>query len=223
MVVITTSATLPVFGEYIHDPVEIVARVDSVVAAVLGATTFIVATIGINIVANFVSPAFDFSNVSPKHITFIRGGMIAAVGSVFVMPWHLFNSPDVIHYTLDTLGAAIGPLYGILVVDYFMVKHEKLYRRRSLQRQAGRPLLVQQGLQPGRGQGADRRLLRGLLFVVIPQLYFLASFSWGIGAAVGATTYVKLMKGQGGLAVARDERGRRKMALNGNGATPLPT
>ena len=60
-----------------------------------------------------------------------------------------------------------------------------------------------------------------LLFVVIPQLFFLASFSWGIGAAVGATTYVKLMKGQGGLAVARDERGRRKTALNGNGATPL--
>jgi nucleobase:cation symporter-1, NCS1 family len=84
--VITTSATLPVFGEYLHDPVEIVARVDSTVAAVLGALTFIIATIGINIVANFVSPAFDFANVSPKHITFIRGGMIAAVGSVFVMP-----------------------------------------------------------------------------------------------------------------------------------------
>src|SRR5919112_5085362 len=125
--VITTSATLPVFGEYIHDPVEVVARVDSVVAAVLGALTFIIATIGINIVANFVSPAFDFSNVSPKHITFIRGGMIAAVGSVFVMPWHLFNSPLVIHYTLDTLGAAIGPLYGILVADYFILKHEHLF------------------------------------------------------------------------------------------------
>ena len=125
--VITTSATLPVFGEYLHDPVEIVARVDSTVAAVLGAATFIVATIGINIVANFVSPAFDFANVSPKHITFLRGGMIAAVGSVFVMPWHLFNSPVVIHYTLDTLGAAIGPLYGILVADYFIVKHEHLF------------------------------------------------------------------------------------------------
>src|SRR3712207_8382754 len=48
--------------------------------------------------SNFVSPAFDFSNVSPKHITFIRGGMIAAVGSIFVMPWHLFNAPEVIHY-----------------------------------------------------------------------------------------------------------------------------
>ena len=98
--VITTSATLPCSANTSHDPVEIVARVDSTMAAVLGAATFIIATIGINIVANFVSPAFDFANVSPKHITFIRGGMIAAVGSVFVMPWHLFNSPEVIHYTL---------------------------------------------------------------------------------------------------------------------------
>ena len=79
----------------------------------------------------------------------------------------------------------------------------------------------------GYNPAAIKALIAGfvvaLLFVVIPQLFFLASFSWGIGAAVGATTYVKLMKGQGGLAVARDERGRRKMALNGGGPTPLAT
>jgi NCS1 family nucleobase:cation symporter-1 len=221
--VITTSATLPVFGEYLHDPVEIVARVDSTVAAVLGAATFIVATIGINIVANFVSPAFDFANVSPKHITFIRGGMIAAVGSIFVMPWHLFNSPLVIHYTLDTLGAAIGPLYGILVADYFIVKHEHLFVDDLYSDKPDGHYWYHNGYNPAAIKALVAGFAVALLFVVIPQLFFLASFSWGIGAAVGATTYVKLMKGQGGLAVARDERGRRKMALNGGGPTPLAT
>ena len=65
--------------------------------------------------------------MSPKYIAFKRGGMIAALASVFVMPWHLFNRPVVIHFTLDTLGAAIGPLYGILVADYFIVKRDELY------------------------------------------------------------------------------------------------
>jgi nucleobase:cation symporter-1, NCS1 family len=218
--VITTSATLPVFGEYLHDPVEIVARVDSTVAAVMGAATFIVATIGINIVANFVSPAFDFANVSPKHITFLRGGMIAAVGSVFVMPWHLFNSPLVIHYTLDTLGAAIGPLYGILVADYFILKHEHLFVDDLYSDKPDGHYWYQNGYNPAAIKALALGFGTGLLFVLIPQLFFLASFSWGISALIGGYSYVWLMRRQG-TAAARDERARRKATPSGS--TPLPT
>ena len=57
LVVITAAATVPVFGELITDPVETVARIDNTLAIVLGALTFTIATIGINIVANFISPA----------------------------------------------------------------------------------------------------------------------------------------------------------------------
>jgi NCS1 family nucleobase:cation symporter-1 len=221
--VITTSATLPVFGEYLHDPVEVVARVDSTLAAVLGAITFIVATIGINIVANFVSPAFDFANVSPKHITFIRGGMIAAVGSVFVMPWHLFNSPAVIHYTLDTLGAAIGPLYGILVADYFIVKHAHLFVDDLYSDKPDGHYWYKNGYNPAAVKALIVGFLSGLVFVIVPQLFFLASFSWGIGALVGGYTYVQLMKRQG-IGAARDEAARQKAALaTPGGAAPLAT
>ncbi len=73
------------------------------------------ATIGINIVANFVSPAFDFANVAPSKISWRAGGMIAAVASIFITPWNLFNNPLMIHYTLDILAAFIGPLFGIYV------------------------------------------------------------------------------------------------------------
>src|SRR3954452_1226875 len=126
LVVITAAATLPVFGELIDDPVETVARLDNTYAVVLGALTFMIATIGINIVANFVSPAFDFSNVNPQKISWRTGGMIAAVGSVLITPWNLYNSPETIHYTLDTLGAFIGPLYGVLIADYYLVKRRQV-------------------------------------------------------------------------------------------------
>jgi nucleobase:cation symporter-1, NCS1 family len=126
LVVVTTAATLPVYGELITDPVETVARLDNTYAVVLGALTFMIATIGINIVANFVSPAFDFSNVAPQKISWRMGGMIAAVGSVLITPWNLYSSPDVIHYTLDTLGAFIGPLYGVLIADYYLVKKRQV-------------------------------------------------------------------------------------------------
>ena len=107
------------FGEIITDPVHTVGKLDSGTAMVIGALTFMIATVGINIVANFVSPAFDFSNVAPQHISWRTGGMIAAVGSVFLTPWNLYNNPEVIHYTLDILGSFIGPLFGILIADFY--------------------------------------------------------------------------------------------------------
>src|SRR6195952_1502024 len=122
LVVVTASLTIPVFGELITDPVQTVSRIDSTFAIVLGALTFTIATIGINIVANFISPAFDFSNVSPQRISWRAGGMIAAVGSVLITPWNLYNNPDVIHYTLETLGAFIGPLFGVLICDYYLIR-----------------------------------------------------------------------------------------------------
>jgi len=126
LVVVTASLTLPVFGELLTDPVQTVARIDSTFAIVLGALTFTIATIGINIVANFISPAFDFSNVSPQRISWRAGGMIAAVGSVLITPWNLYNNPEVIHYTLETLGAFIGPLFGVLLADFYLVRKQKV-------------------------------------------------------------------------------------------------
>jgi NCS1 family nucleobase:cation symporter-1 len=126
LVVVTAAATRPVFGELITDPVETVAKIDSVTAALIGALTFMIATVGINIVANFISPAFDFSNVNPQKISWRMGGMIAAVGSVLITPWNLYNSPDTIHYTLDILGCFIGPLYGVLIADYYLIKKQRV-------------------------------------------------------------------------------------------------
>lgn len=126
LVVITASLTIPVYGELITDPVETVSRIDSTFAIVLGALTFTIATVGINIVANFISPAFDFSHVSPQKISWRMGGMIAAVGSVLITPWNLYNNPDVIHYTLEVLGAFIGPLFGVLIADYYLVRKREI-------------------------------------------------------------------------------------------------
>jgi NCS1 family nucleobase:cation symporter-1 len=54
------------------------------------------------------------------------GGMIAAVGSVLITPWNLYNNPDTIHYTLDILGCFIGPLYGVLIADYYLIKKRRV-------------------------------------------------------------------------------------------------
>ncbi|CAM2192900.1 NCS1 family nucleobase:cation symporter-1 [Paraburkholderia sp. A1RI_3L] len=187
--VVTTSATLPVFGQLITDPVETVGRIDQPTAVVLGALTFTIATIGINIVANFVSPAFDFSNVAPRLISWRAGGMLAAVASVFITPWNLFNNPAVIHYTLDVLGSFIGPLYGVLVTDFYLVKRQKI--------ETGDLYTVSPTGAYWYRNGVNYRAVAALLpaaliavaCVLVPHLDNLANFSWFIGAALGAVFY----------------------------------
>ncbi|MFD0684572.1 NCS1 family nucleobase:cation symporter-1 [Actinomadura fibrosa] len=126
LTVITASATVPVFGALSTDPIETVQKIDTTFAVLLGGLTFVIATVGINIVANFISPAFDFSNVSPQKISWRMGGMIAAVGSVLLTPWNWYSNPDAIHYTLGVLGALIGPLFGVLIAGYYLVAKQRV-------------------------------------------------------------------------------------------------
>ncbi|WP_068161787.1 NCS1 family nucleobase:cation symporter-1 [Rhodococcus phenolicus] len=192
LVVITASLTVPVYGELITDPVETVARIDSTFAIVLGALTFAVATIGINIVANFISPAFDFSNVSPQRISWRAGGMIAAVGSVLITPWNLYNNPDVIHYTLETLGAFIGPLFGILIADYYLVRKQKVLVDDLFTMSEKGAYWYRRGYNPAAViatvVGAVVAMIP-VLFNDAPGMHTAAQYSWFIGCGLGFAVY----------------------------------
>lgn len=196
LTVITASATVPVFGHLITDPVETVSRIDSTFAVVLGAFTFMVATIGINIVANFVSPAFDFSNVAPKRISWRMGGMIAAVGSIFITPWNLYNNPAVIHYTLDILGAFIGPLFGILIADFYLVKKERIVLDDLYTMSPAGTYWYENGYNRAAVTALIPSALVPALCVLIPSLGVVANFTWFIGCALGFVIYIALMRRQ---------------------------
>ncbi len=187
--VITTAATQPVFGKIITDPVEMVSRIDNATAVVLGAVTFVIATIGINIVANFVSPAFDFSNVAPSRISWRMGGMIAAVASVFITPWNLFNRPEVIHYTLDILGSFIGPLYGVLIVDYYLVKRQKIAVDDMFTMSSAGRYWYENGVNRQAIYALAPAAVIAIACVLVPALHPLANFSWFVGVALAALFY----------------------------------
>jgi NCS1 family nucleobase:cation symporter-1 len=116
---VTTIAAFKVYGEVMLHPEQISAKFDSWFLALVAAVTFAVATLGINVVANFVSPAFDFSNVFPRTIDFKKGGYIAA-GIALVLypfaPWE-GNAASFV----GAIGATMGPLLGVILVDYYLV------------------------------------------------------------------------------------------------------
>ncbi|WP_454689983.1 NCS1 family nucleobase:cation symporter-1 [Achromobacter aloeverae] len=194
LTVVTIAATRPVFGRFIHDPVETIARIDSTFAVLLGSLTFVVATVGINIVANFVSPAFDLSNAAPQRISWHTGGMIAAIGSVLLTPWNIFDNPLMIHYTLDVLGAFVGPLFGILVADYYLVRKRHIVLDDLFTRDPGGAYWYRKGYNPAAIKALVPAVLVPIACVLAPDLRGLANYSWFIGMGMGTALYTLFMR-----------------------------
>ncbi|WFU08605.1 NCS1 family nucleobase:cation symporter-1 [Rhizobium sp. CB3090] len=121
---VTTTAAFAVYGEVLLHPEAISAKFDSWFLALLAALTFAVATLGINVVANFVSPAFDFANVFPKHISFKRGGFIAALIALVLYPFAPWET-GAAHF-VNFIGSTMGPIFGIMMVDYYLIRKGQL-------------------------------------------------------------------------------------------------
>jgi NCS1 family nucleobase:cation symporter-1 len=187
--VVIVSGTQSLFGKMITDPIETVSMVGNDLAVAIGLLTMITATIGINIVANFVSPAFDFSNCSPQKISFRTGGMIAAVGSVLLTPWNLFQSPELIHYTLDVLGSFIGPLFGILLTDFYLIKRGRISVDDLFNDTPAGRYWYRGGFNPKAIGALLPSVAICLVISFIPSLHQVANFSWFIGAGLAAGCY----------------------------------
>ena len=194
VVVITTAGSLAVYDRAIADPVELVAEIPSIVVLGLGALTFAIATIGINIVANFVSPCYDLSNAFPKHIDFKRGGLITAVLAVVVTPWNIYSSPVAINYFLGGLGALLGPLFGIIVVDYYLVKRGRIVVDDLYREGTSSSYWYEGGLNQKALWAFLPAAAISLVVALLPTFGTIAPFSWFVGAGIASVVYWAITK-----------------------------
>jgi NCS1 nucleoside transporter family len=155
--VIVSAASVKVYGQAVLDPAKLLEEVDNEFIVLAGSVVFVVATIGVNIVANFVSAAFDLSNLNPQRISFKTGGIIASVAALLSTPWNLYNSPQVIAYFLGGLGALLGPFFGIMAVDYFVHRRARSASRISTNHRRGRSTTTATASTRSRSRRSCRR------------------------------------------------------------------
>ncbi|MFD2616011.1 NCS1 family nucleobase:cation symporter-1 [Terrilactibacillus laevilacticus] len=188
--VVITAGTITVFGKAITDPVMLVQKIDNPFFLVVGAVVFIIATMGVNIVANLVSPAYDLSNLMPKHIDFKRGALITSILSVVVLPWKIYGSPMAVNYFLGSLGAILGPIFAIMIVDYYLIKKGKIDVHALYKEDDSEPYWYQKGYN----SKAFIALIIGIIITVplalIPTFSVLAPFSWPIGVVLTGIVYL---------------------------------
>jgi len=193
--VAVTSATVVIYGAAIWDPVQLLSRFHSPVAVVISLLAILLATLNVNIGANVVSPANDFSNLWPKRISFKIGGVITCFMGVAMMPWKLLaNHRTFIFGWLGGYAAVLGPVAGIMICDYFIVRRkvllvDDLYLRGSAYEYSG-----------GFNWKGVAALVIGtavaLVGLVFPSVRVLYDYSWFVGFAVAFVVYWALMFGR---------------------------
>jgi nucleobase:cation symporter-1, NCS1 family len=126
--VAVTSATTIIYGETIWDPVDVLTRFKNPVVLVVAMFALCLATLATNIAANVVSPANDFSHLSPQRISFRTGGLITGIIGVLMMPWKLVADPSGYIFTwLVGYSALLGPIGGIMIADYYVWRRRQLH------------------------------------------------------------------------------------------------
>jgi len=125
--VAVTSATLLIYGQPIPNPVELMTKFDNELVILFATVVIFAAQITTNMAANVVSPSNDFSNLSPKTITYVKGGLITAVIAIVMMPWKLMSTMgDYIFTWLIGYSGLMGAIAGILICDYWVLRRQTL-------------------------------------------------------------------------------------------------
>ena len=188
MGVVITSATAIIYGKAIWEPVELVGRFHSPLVVAVAMFTIVVATLSVNIAANVVSPANDFSNAFPKLISFRTGGLITGLLGIAMQPWRLLESGERYIGWLITLSGGMGTVAGVLIADYWLV------RRRSLKLE---DLYLTHGVYTYRAGWNTRAVAAtaiGCFFawggLGIPALAPLLDYGWFVGAFSAAAAYL---------------------------------
>jgi nucleobase:cation symporter-1, NCS1 family len=132
-----TSATVVLFGQAIWDPVSVLSRLGNPLAVVVAMVALLMATLNVNVAANVVSPANDFSNLWPRRISFRTGGILTCLIGVLMQPWRLLASyGNYVSGWLVGYSGFLGPVAGILICDYF-VRRKKILVAQDLYRRGG--------------------------------------------------------------------------------------
>ena len=188
--VAVTSASVVIFGEAIWDPVKLLSKIESPLAILLSLFALLIATLTTNVAANVVAPANGFANLWPAKINFARGGILTGILGIAIMPWKLLENADRYVGWLIAYSGLLGPIAGIFIADYWVVRRAKL---------ALPELYRRDGIYGRVNYRAIAALVAGvtaaLVGLVVPALRPLYDYAWFAGFAVAFVVHCALMRG----------------------------
>lgn len=189
IVVIITGAQFKINGVIISSPSDIVQAIPNTFLLVAAALALLVLTVAVNLMANFVAPIYALTNLFPKKLNFRRASLVSAIIGLVILPWNLYNNPAVIVYFLGGLGALLGPLFGVIMADYWLIRKTRINVPELYSEVRNGSYFYRNGINTRAVAAFIPAAVLSLLIAFLPALQPASSFSWFIGAGIGALAY----------------------------------
>ncbi|QEA38415.1 hypothetical protein FGL86_04545 [Pistricoccus aurantiacus] len=190
IVVMLSGSQYLIDGEIITSPADIVEAIPNTTLLVLAALALIIVTVAVNLIANFVAPIYMFTDLFPRYLTFARSGLVTAILGLIILPWNLYNSPVVIEYFLGGLGAVLGPVFGVIIADYWLIRRARINVPDLYDNKATGDYYYVNGYNLRAIGALIPAALITIIIALVPYFDSFSEFSWFIGAGLGALFYL---------------------------------
>lgn len=194
IVVVLTGTQFSINGAVISSPSDVVEAIPNTLLLVFASGALLILTIAVNLMANFVAPTYALTNLFPKKLNFRTAALISGVIGLVILPWNLYNSPEIINYFLGGLGALLGPLFGIIMADYWIVRRARINVMDLYRTNPEGTYYFTRGVNFRAVAALVISSVVALLLAFVPALHVVGPFAWFLGSGAGAIVYLLMAK-----------------------------
>lgn len=189
IVVILAGGQYKVNGTIIEAPSDIVKNIPNTAFLVLACLLILILAIAANVTTNVVGPAKTLTNFFPRHLDSRKATWVAGTIGVVITPWNLYTSPLVIVSFLGVLGALLGPLFGVMMADYWLLRRGKVNVPELYSESPAGAYFYRKGVNPKAMIALIAASAAAIPIACVPVFEAAAPFAWFVGAALGALAY----------------------------------
>ena len=190
IVVVLAGAQFKINGQIIESPSDIVQTIPNTFFLVLACLALLVLTVAVNLMANFVAPIYMFTNLFPRRLNFRSAAIVSAVIGLVILPWNLYNNPVVIVYFLGGLGAILGPIFGVIMADYWIIRKAQINVPDLYTEARNGEYHYKRGVNPRAIIALVPAAVIAIVLALAPAFSAVAGFSWFFGAGLAAVFYL---------------------------------
>ena len=177
------------------NPTDIIGKLDNLLITNLALIFIIIATLSTNLVANFIPSQYSIINFIPSSFSLRSSSFVIAIlGFVISIFWLTYLSQIGILSFIDTFGAFFGPLFGVMISDFYFIKKGNLINKDIYSLESDGAYYYSSGWHI---KGVYSLLL-GFIFsastIWNTNLMFLQSYSWILGAFISGFVYYLLAR-----------------------------
>ncbi|MFF3956801.1 NCS1 family nucleobase:cation symporter-1 [Streptomyces sp. NPDC001890] len=192
IVAVLSGAQFKLDGHVITSPTDIVRTIPNMFLLAIASLALIALTVAVNLMANFVAPIYALVNLFPQRLNFRRAGMVSAVVGLVILPWNLYNSPVVVNYFLGGLGALLGPLFGVIMADYWLLRKARVNVPDLYTDGVQGDYHYRHGFNPRAVWAFVPSAAIAVVVALVPFFSAVAGFSWFVGAILAAVLYAAI-------------------------------